>query len=378
MRVGEYVDYLAAYCEEFRLNPHLRFSTTVESIVRGPEAGWIVRTRDAHGTRDEHFDSVAICSGLNQRPVVPRFPGQETFPGEIIHGSRYRRPAQIKGKRVLVVGGGESGADIIAESAAHAAESVLSLRRGVGVLPRSSFGKPNDFQTSRLHNSPAHWIYQTRNPSDDPKRKTYRRIFLPFLFIDKGLQLFVRLFWRLPPLFRTPNLHAIRTNFRARTLRRELLSMSGGTVNEQFGTKSDDFLRCLAEGRCRLAPELERIEASRVIFQDGSTYTPDVIIFCTGFETHVPILDNALTSAPRFLGTFNPAAGFSLGFIGFLRPAFGALPPLAELQARWFALVQSGRLPVPSETEMTQSIERWRNSRAHIFRAVRGLYAFLR
>ena len=333
MRISAYVDYLAKYCEAFDLRGHICLETTVESVTSNPGGDWTLRIRDAQGTREERFDSVALCSGLHQHPHLPRFSGQETFTGKVMHGAQYRRPAQVRGKRVLIVGAGESGADIAAEVAAHAAESVLSLRRGVAVLPRTIFGKPQDLQTSRLQNSAAHWIFQTRNPADDRKRQVYRWTFLPFVFVDKFLQLVFRFFWEFLPLLWASSLAAIRTNLRTRKLTLQLLEISGGTLNEQFGTKTDEFVRALAEGRCRRAPAIARFEGPQVVFQDDSEFTPDLVIFCTGFDTRMPFLDEALAAAPRFLNTFNPEAGANLGFIGFLRPAFGAIPPLAELQA---------------------------------------------
>jgi dimethylaniline monooxygenase (N-oxide forming) len=372
MRAGEYVRYLESYCEQFDVLRHIHFCTAVESVTPDPAGGWTIRIRDPQGSREEHFDAVAICSGLHQHPHMPRLAGQETFTGELIHGAQYRRPAQVQGKRVLIVGAGESGADIAAEVAANAADTVLSLRRGVAVLPKNIFGKPQDLQTSRLQNSSAHWIFQTRNPADDAKRKVYRWTFLPFVFVDKFIQLTFRFFWEFLPLLWEPTLAKARTNVRTRKLTIQLLKTSGGTLNEQFGTKTDEFVRAMVEGRCRQVPAIARFDGPRVVFQDGAEFTPDLVIFCTGFETRLPFLDSALAAAPRFLHTFHPDTGPSLGFIGFVRPAFGAIPPLAELQARWFALILSGRLALPSKSEMQQSIESWTENRSHVFRAVKG------
>ncbi|MFN7923785.1 MAG: NAD(P)-binding domain-containing protein [Bryobacteraceae bacterium] len=371
-RASEYVDYLNLYCDEFNLRPHIRFGTTVESVKPMPGGGWMVRVRDSEGSREETFDAVALCSGLHQHPHIPNFPGQDTFEGEWIHGAQYRRPAQVAGKRVLIVGAGESGADITAEVSANAAETVLSLRRGVAVLSRTAFGKPRDLLTSRLLNSPAHWIFQTRNPADNRKRTIYRWAFLPFVFVDKALQISFQFFWEYLPLLEGPDKTTVRSNLRTRELSKQLLARSGGTVNEQFGTKTDEFVRALADGKCRQAAGLARFEGKRAIFEDGSEFTPDLVIFCTGFDTRAPFLDEQTVSAPRYLHTFNPEVGGDLGFIGFLRPAFGAIPPLAELQARWFALVQSGRVTLPSKAEMIESIERGTRFRRDFFRAVRG------
>ncbi len=372
LTAAEYVDYLGRYCSAFDLWNHIHFQTTVTQVVPNPNGGWNVCVRDSNGDRVERFDAVALCSGLHQHPHVPQFPGRETYTGEILHASQYRRPSQLAGKRVLVVGAGESGADIAAESAANAAETVLSLRRGVAVQAAVQLGKPKDLQTSRLMNSTAHWVFQTRHPADEHKRKVYRWTFIPLLFVDKALQkLSLFIFDFLPALW-APSLREIRTNLRTRKLSLQLLRESGGTFSEQFGTKSDEFVRAIAQGRCRRAPGIVRFDGPVVFFEDGSRAMPDLVIFCTGFDTRIPVLDEALVGAPHYLYTFHPEIGPSLGFIGFLRPAFGAIPPLAELQARWFALVQSGKVTLPSAAEMQQSIDYWTRYRKHFFRAIKG------
>src|SRR5262245_2000685 len=377
MAVGEYVDYLTQYCEAFDVKQHVRFGTRVESVTRSPQGQWTVRTLDARGTHEEYYDAVAICSGLHQYPHVPHIPGQESFTGVLLHGAQYRRPAQVAGKRVLVVGAGESGADIIAEVSEHAAETVLSLRRGVAVTARRMFGRPKDYQNSRVHNGAAHWIFQTRNPKDRWKLNLYRILFLPLVLLDKCLQILFRVCWEFLPLLYAPRFAEIKANLKTRKISNELLQESGGTLNEQFGTKTDDFVRAIALDRCQRAPAIARFEGSRVFFDDDTHFAPDLVIFCTGFDTKMPFLDGAVAGAPRYLHTFNPEVGASLGFIGFLRPSFGAIPPLAELQARWFALLQSGQLELPSQEEMQKSIDQWARLRTHIFRAVMGRLDYL-
>lgn len=368
--VGQYVDYLRRYCDAFGVTPHLRFGSCVDAVEQDADGGWIVRSHDARGRHEERFDAVAVCSGLHQHPHVPRFPGQDTFPGTVIHGAQYRRPAEVEGKRVLIVGAGESGADVVAEVAEHAAATVLSLRRGVGVQKRISFGKPGDYRTSRLGHSSAHWVFHSRHPADDWKRRRYRRTFLPLVVVDKLLQLVHRAGWELLPLLKARRLGDIRTNVATWRLTKQLLAESGGVLAEQFGTKSDEFVRAIARGRCRRVPAIARFEGARVRFEDGSDFEPDLVILCTGFDTRMPMLDPAVADPPRYLHTFNPTVGARLGFIGFLRPAFGAIPPLAELQARWFALLLSGRRALPPAPEMHAVIDRWTDLRAHYFRPI--------
>jgi len=370
MPIADYVEYLRAYCAAFGVTPHLRFGTRVDAVLRHPDHGWTVRTIDANGAHDERFDAVAVCTGLHQHPRVPRFPGQESFAGASIHGARYRGPGQVVGKKVLIVGAGESGADIVAEVAEHAAELVLSLRRGVAVQKRITYGRPGDYRTSRLSQSAAHWVAYTRNPKDDWKRNLYRIVFFPLVLLDKVLQIVHRAGWEYLPLFWSRHASEIRANLATRRLTKRLLAESGGALTEQFGTKSDDFVRALARGRGRRAPAIARFDGPRVLFEDGSHFDPDLIIWCTGFEARIPMLEPSLADAPRYLHTFNPDVGASLGFIGFLRPAFGAIPPLAELQARWFALLQSGRRTLPPAREMRGAIASWNDFRAHVFRPV--------
>jgi dimethylaniline monooxygenase (N-oxide forming) len=386
MKTGEYVDYLKEYCAAFGVDRCLRFDATVEAITRDPSGGWRVATRGRDGEpSEERFDAVAVCSGLHQNPHRPRFEGQATFPGEIMHGAEYRRPAQVAGKRVLVIGAGESGADIVAEVAEHAAETVLSLRRGIGVVPRKRYGYPNDFFNCRLNNSSAHWIYQTRHPSDAWKLKLYLAVFFPFVLADKCVQQIAALGQKLrllAPLMRLRRLGAsafaqARINNATERLTKELLNESGGTLQENFGTKSDEFVRAMAAGRCRRVASIARFEGRRVCFDDGSVYEPDLVILCTGFDVQVPFLDESLTRPRRFLEAFVPEIGASLAFIGFLRPAFGAIPPLAELQARWFALLTSGKAALPPEAEMHAAIDRLRGFRRHYFRAVRERLDYL-
>lgn len=383
MTVGEYVDYLRAYVDAFGLDRHIQLDTTVESVARDAGGAWVVRTVDAHGhSREERYDAVAVCSGLHQYPHRPHFPGQEAFTGQILHGAEYRRPAQVSGKRVLIVGAGESGADIVAEVAGHAVQTVLSLRRGVAVLPRKLHGRPNDYVTTRISSSPAHWIFQTRSPDDDWKRRRYAAAFLPVVVLDKCVQLSAKLIGGLgsllSPLARRGTARSeARIVRKTRRLTRELLRESGGTLKEQFGTKTDDFVRAIAAGRCRRVGPIRCFEGGRVVFEDGSDFEPELVILCTGFEAHAPFLDEQTVRAPRYLHTFVPSLGPSLGLIGFVRPSFGAIPPLAELQARWFALLLSGASQLPPEGEMQASIERHRDIRRRQFRAVRGRLDYL-
>ena len=295
-----------------------------------------------------------------------------------MHGAEYRRPDQVAGKRVLIVGAGESGADLVAEVSAHAEQTVLALRRGVGVLPRKIRGRPNDWLTCRIGNSSAHWVFQTRNPADDHKRNLYRVVFLPLVLVDKVAQLAARAVdWlkHLRPLLGVRRsgrgaLADARMSLETTRLRKQLLRESGGTIDEQFGTKSDEFVKAIVAGRCRRCGPVDRFEGSRVLFEDGEQFEPDIVLLCTGFEAKAAFLGEELVRERRYLHTFAPSVGGSLAFIGFARPAFGAIPPIAELQARWFARVAGGTAELPAPAAMRESIDRVDGFHRHYFRPV--------
>ena len=380
MKAREYLDYLTRYAQTFGVMDHIQFGTTVEHVSRRPEGGWEVRTSTKDGeTHTGIFNAVAVCTGLVQIPNMPDVAGADTFTGQILHSAQYRNPDQLRGKRVLVVGGGESGAEIAAEAANHAAEVTLSLRRGVAVRPRNTRGLPHDHQITRLNHSPSAWIYQTRHPDDRWKRRIYRVMFFPLLVGERGLQATSRLLYDILPLFHPRRLvrgraalAEARTALRVRRLTEALLKESGGRVLENFGTKSDDFVRAIALGRCRRVGAIERFEGSRVCFADGSSIEPDLVIYCTGFNQQASFLDEASASLPRFLHTFNPSVGKDLAFIGQIRPAFGAIPPVAELQARWFAQLMSGAVTLPLESEMRAATARQTEAQRRLFRALDG------
>jgi cation diffusion facilitator CzcD-associated flavoprotein CzcO len=114
--------YFADYARAFQLEPHVRLGSRVEQCTLGGDGRWTVRVSANGETRTELFDSLLVCSGHHREAFVPTYPG--TFSGRIVHSSAYKRPDPFRGQRVLVVGAGNSAADI--------AVDVASLRLVVG------------------------------------------------------------------------------------------------------------------------------------------------------------------------------------------------------------------------------------------------------
>ena len=133
--------YLRSYAEHFDLYRGIEFHTSVSRIEPATDgaSGWYVSL--ASGER-RRYRGVVIANGHNWDPRWPNCPGR--FDGQVIHSSQYKTPDLIAGRRVLVVGGGNSGYDIATESARHATATFHSMRRGYPLLPRFFRGRPVD------------------------------------------------------------------------------------------------------------------------------------------------------------------------------------------------------------------------------------------
>jgi cation diffusion facilitator CzcD-associated flavoprotein CzcO len=130
------VDYLDDYASTFELEPE--FGREVQRISRAADGAWEVATYagDYRGRR------VVVATGYNRVPNTPRWPGQETFPGRIIHSREYTNGEAFHGDRVLVVGFGNSGAEIALDLAEHGVRCAVAVRGKVNVIPRELLGVP--------------------------------------------------------------------------------------------------------------------------------------------------------------------------------------------------------------------------------------------
>lgn len=133
--------YFRDYASHFGLYEHYQFSTSVLRMERR-ESGWTLFTEKAGVTREWQFDGVLIANGTLHTPNLAHLPG--AFNGELMHSSDYRSAEVFAGKRVLIVGCGNSACDITVD-AVHRADSVdLSVRRGYYFLPKFLLGRPID------------------------------------------------------------------------------------------------------------------------------------------------------------------------------------------------------------------------------------------
>jgi cation diffusion facilitator CzcD-associated flavoprotein CzcO len=337
---GEYLEYLGEYARRFDLERHFRLGTAVRSLRRSSGGGWLLRSApadaaDGAGEEERHFDHVVICGGNNQRPRFPEWADPERFDGEIRHSAHIRDERDFAGKRVLVVGMGESGSDIALMAAKGGAACTISVRNGPGyVIPRYYRGLPTDLDTNRCYHA------------------------LPRSVVAKPI---VRFKVKIEDALATGRVdHAV---LRKAT---EINRAGREAPFNRFATKSTAFVEAIvhhgAEYRTAGVAELKR---DGVVFTDGTELRCDLIVCCTGFMPAFPYLEEhhpelaAAVRNPRALykRMLIPGRGLDIAWVGYVRPAVGSVPPTAEMQARYLALLLSGERPLPSEVEMRRDAE---------------------
>eukprot|EP00092_Neocalanus_flemingeri_P012751 GFUD01013740.1.p1 GENE.GFUD01013740.1~~GFUD01013740.1.p1 ORF type:complete len:660 (-),score=204.50 GFUD01013740.1:210-2189(-) len=336
----EYLEYLAEFVKHFDIGDNLRYNHEVIEAKQEDDGKWMVTVRD-NSAMDEHtsvFDKIIVCSGSNHVPHVPQVEGDHLFEGDSCHSSQYRSAKPFQGKKVLLVGMGESGSDI-AYSISKVAKSLqIITRKGPGaVIARRKHGKVIDIDTTRAY----HGLPKT---------------FMKF----EGLGI---------PLW-----HKLKTWIESLNNNEEDDALDVAIANVKFtkyhwmsryGTKSENFIRAVKEhGATYKETNILEMGAKSVKMADGSTYECDAIVWCSGFATNFSFLPSEFRKLQYrndlWKKTFHPKFGTGIAFVGFARPNVGSIPPIAELQARFTALALAERvsLPLSDEMESVMKIDR--------------------
>src|SRR5262245_27542983 len=308
---GEMAAYLGAYADAFGLRPLIRFNTCVEQLEPGPRGTWSVTLDD--GVR-RSFRAIVVAVGLFWNPRLPEYPG--SFDGTVSHAHAYRTPERFAGRRVLVVGGGQSAAELAVEVAQVAERTLMSVRGGVHVIPR--------------------WI--GRRPYDATDIAPLNRLHWPLLNRVYRARV-ARTLGPAPPAWPVP----------------------GHRLLEGIPIVSSDLLPALRRGEVVPKPGIDRLLRDRVRFVDESEECVDDIVYATGYRISVPFLPPGLVTIDgRRLPLYRrivATAVDGLYFAGFV-DAPGGLLPLVEAQGRWIAAALSGRLRLPTADQMRRAIER--------------------
>ncbi|ADB50246.1 flavin-containing monooxygenase [Conexibacter woesei] len=309
--------YFDDYVDHFGFRDAITFETGVERAERGADGVWSL-TLDTGETR--RYDALVVANGHHWDPrwPEPAYPG--AFDGAQSHAHHYVDNRPFEGRRVLVVGIGNSAMDIAVESSFVSERTFLSSRRGAHVLPKYLFGRPLDQIGVNRFTGAIPWAA--------------RRVVLEGLYRlgvgrveDYGLP------------------------------------KPDHKIGSAHPTISADFLNRIAHGEMQHKPNIASFEGGRVHFEDGTVEEIDAIVWCTGYKVTFPFFDEDLIAAPEndlplFRRVFHPTLD-NVFFVGLLQP-LGAIMPLSEAQGNWIAEYLRGEYALPDPQALARDIERER------------------
>ena len=283
-------NYLKSYTDRFNLYDDIKLNTPVRKITKDGD-NWLVWAGDETDARV--YRGLIIANGHHSIPQMPKSSGD--FKGEILHSNDYKGPEQLQGKRVLVVGAGNSGLDIACDAAFYAKESHHSLRRGYHIIPKVIFGRPTDVIFEKL-----------------------KRLKLPKSIVRSVAASVMKLLVGSYDKYGLPN--------------------PKGIFFEHHPTCSSRYLDLLRHGRIDVCPDIEKLEGHHVLFDDGKEKEVDMIVYATGYKVELPFFDSniqedLLNVRNLFINLFHRHDD-SLFFVGLFQPADGGFWQLADYQSK--------------------------------------------
>lgn len=239
-------DYMKDYAQHFDLESDIEFNTKVIFVRPVEENCWEVTLENGE-TRT--YKGVLVCNGHHWSRRFPDYPGK--FSGDYLHSKDYKNPDQLKGKRVLVIGGGNSACDVASEAARVGASCHLSMRSGVWFLPKTFMGKPlTDISMIQ---------------------------YLPLNLQRSVLKLLLKTSYGDYEDYGLPK--------------------PDYEIFDKHPTISTEVLHYIKHGRIQPKPDVRRFDGKTVIFKDGTQENFDVIVAATGFYLDWPFLPNELQRA---------------------------------------------------------------------------------
>ncbi|MFY0652378.1 MAG: NAD(P)-binding domain-containing protein [Cyclobacteriaceae bacterium] len=310
-------NYFNGYAEHFELHKYIQFNTAIEKAELNAEGNWEIRLSDGSV---EQFDNLLVCNGHHSVPRMPQYPGE--FSGEYIHSHDYKNNRKFIGKKVLVIGGGNSACDIAVETCRVSDITYISMRRGYYFVPKFLLGKPVDQMNDGVGFVPK------------PIRNLIFKLLLKISVGDYS-------------------------NYGLQKPDHDLLN-SHPVVNSEL-------LYFINHGKIKAKVEIDKFSGDTVHFKDGSAVDVDVIIAATGYKITFPFFDTSFIDfadgyVPLYKKVFHSKIK-NLFFIGLVQPT-GCIWPLSDAHAQLAAnhIIGNYQLPSDIDSRIEKEIEVIKNN----------------
>ncbi|MFC8433280.1 flavin-containing monooxygenase [Streptomyces sp. NPDC057253] len=302
------LSYLTSFAEAYGLRDRIEFGIGVRDVTKNGDGTWTVTRADG---RQSVHGQVVVCTGAQWHPNIPDLPGH--FTGEVRHTVTYRSADELRGKRVLVVGAGNSGLDIACDAARAADHAVISMRRGYWFIPKHLFGRPVDTIAAGGPHLPM-WLEQ--------------RLFGALLRLVNG------------------------------DPRRLGLQKPDHRLFETHPALNSMLIHHLQHGDITARPAIARTEGRTVHFTDGTSDDIDLILLATGYVHKVPVAQRYFGAEQHpdlYLCSFSREHEGLFG-VGFVETNSGAYQ-LFDQQAQLIAsFIQDGRRGLPTAERFAQMV----------------------
>ena len=281
-------EYVRAFARDYGLYEHVTLGVGVEQAEPLDGDRWRVTLSTGE---EREYDGLIAAPGVTWHPNEPEIEGAHLFEGEVRHSRTFRDGSEFRGKRVLVVGAGNSGVDIACDAARNADKAFLSVRRGYRFVPKHIFGLPTDALLSGAVDPP-----RGVSLSGDATQ-----------LVDALVGDLTRLGLPAPD--------------------HDLLQ-SHPIMNTQV-------LHYLQHGDLVAKPDIVRLTPTGALFADGTTEDLDLVLLATGYQYRLPFLDESLLTWRRghpqlYLNIFSRELD-SLSVLGFVEFAGGAYQRFDEM-----------------------------------------------
>ncbi len=325
-RNTEVLDMINDFVDANDLRKRCRFGCEVTGLSR-TDGGYDVRWNHDGEEHKQVFDRAVVAKGRFNKPEMPAIDGLDGFTGRggVVHAFNYKDPLKFRDMNIVVLGGSISSMEVASDQSLMGTGRVyMAQRRQRYVMPKMFAGTPLEYLAFTLEGAEAIGTLTVDELLANAKE---------FLELEGGN----------PARYGAPAPHE--------------------DMAEAGVTGSQHYLNLVAEDRIDVRPWVRKVEGDQVTFEDGSTVQADAIIIGTGFALDLALLSDDIASTVNLTDhsidlaefTFHPDLP-GLAFIG-LYAQLGPYPVVLEQQARWIAYCWGGKLPMPSDAELSQGVK---------------------